>query len=249
MRCKYCGTENPDIRLVCQKCGAKLDDPAESQNSNKAQPLNQNDSYNSGNGGYNNQNAENQYGNQVQYGDQNNNQYGNVQQYNNNQYGNGQQYNNNQYGGQYYQNDSTGYAQGEVVEEMKTDRSFVLYLLLSIVTCGIYGYWFIYTMARDINTMSGDEDDKLGGLVAYILLSIITCGIYDWFWNYKLGNLIHETAPKYNTYISETGSSILMWRIFGILLCGFGSFYAIYLQIKNMNKLSKAYNAKHFGNR
>ena len=37
-------------------------------------------------------------------------------------------------------------------QPLKTDRSLVSYILLSIITCGIYSYYFIYKMAYDVNT-------------------------------------------------------------------------------------------------
>ncbi len=36
---------------------------------------------------------------------------------------------------------------------IKTDRGVIGWLLLSIVTCGIYSYYFLYCLARDINVM------------------------------------------------------------------------------------------------
>lgn len=34
---------------------------------------------------------------------------------------------------------------------LKEDRSLVTYILLSLVTCGIYGYYFIYKLAEEVN--------------------------------------------------------------------------------------------------
>ena len=36
-------------------------------------------------------------------------------------------------------------------ERLQDDRSLAIYILLSIVTCGIYSYYFIYKMAHDVN--------------------------------------------------------------------------------------------------
>lgn len=37
---------------------------------------------------------------------------------------------------------------------IKADRDVIGWLLLSIVTCGIYSYYFLYCLARDINVMN-----------------------------------------------------------------------------------------------
>lgn len=61
---------------------------------------------------------------------------------------------------------------------LKEDRSLVTYILLSLVTCGIYGYYFIYKLAEEVNIACEGDGEQTSGLVAFILLSFITCGIY-----------------------------------------------------------------------
>ncbi len=60
-----------------------------------------------------------------------------------------------------------------------TDRSILVYIILSFVTCGIYGFYFVYAIARDMNTMCVGDGESTPGLAAYIALSIVTCGIYN----------------------------------------------------------------------
>ncbi|MDO5518146.1 MAG: DUF4234 domain-containing protein [Clostridium sp.] len=123
-----------------------------------------------------------------------------------------------------------------------TNRGLFKYILLSIITFGIYSYWFIYKLAQDVNEMCDGDGKQTGGLIKFILLSIITCGIYAWIWYYNLGNRLAENAPRYNLQFSENGTSVLMWMIFGVLLCGIGPFIAMHILIKNTNALAKAYN-------
>lgn len=67
---------------------------------------------------------------------------------------------------------------------MVKNRSVALYIILSIVTCGIFAlYWFV-CLADDTNTLSGNQGTS-GGVA--LLLSIVTCGIYGLYWVYKLG--------------------------------------------------------------
>lgn len=128
------------------------------------------------------------------------------------------------------------------MRRIKTDRSLIMYILLTIVTCGIYGYWFIYSIAQDVNEMCKNDGEKTGGLLAFILLSFITCGIYAWVWYYKLGNRLAKNAPVYGMNFTENGTTVLMWQIFGALLCGIGPFIAMHILIKNTNALAVAYN-------
>ena len=126
--------------------------------------------------------------------------------------------------------------------KVKEDRSLVMYILLSIVTCGIYSYCFLYSIAQDANVVCADDGKKTSGLAAFILLSIVTCGIYAWIWYYNLGNRLSENAPKYGLNFSENGTTVLMWMIFGSFLCGIGPFIAMNILITNMNALAHAYN-------
>lgn len=57
---------------------------------------------------------------------------------------------------------------------VKADRSLIGWLLLSLVTCGIYSFYFLYCLARDINVMCQDDGDSTPGLAAFILLSFVT---------------------------------------------------------------------------
>ncbi len=126
--------------------------------------------------------------------------------------------------------------------KIKEDRSLIMYILLSIVTCGIYSYYFLYSIAQDANVVCADDGKKTSGLAAFILLSIVTCGIYAWIWYYSLGNRLSENAPRYGLNFSENGTTVLMWMIFGSFLCGIGPFIAMNILINNMNALAHAYN-------
>lgn len=125
---------------------------------------------------------------------------------------------------------------------INTNRGLGKYILFTILTCGIYSYWFIYTLAQDINVMCKGDGKQTGGLLKFVLLSIITLGIYSWFWYYNIGNRLAENAPKYNLNFSENGTSVIMWMIFGSFLCGIGPFVAMNILIKNTNALGFAYN-------
>ena len=128
---------------------------------------------------------------------------------------------------------------------LKTERSLILYILLSIATFGLYGYYFIYSIAKDVNVVCKDDGEHTQGLIIYMLLSFLTLGIYSLYWEYKLGNRIQKNATKYDIIIVENGSSILLWRIFGLLICGIGTFIGTHILIKNTNAICSAYNKKY----
>ena len=134
---------------------------------------------------------------------------------------------------------------GTTGQRLKDDRGLVSYILLSIITLGIYSYYFVYKMAHDVNIACEGDGESTSGLVAFILLSFITCGIYSWIWQYKLGNRLCSNAPRYGMTFQENGTSVLMWNLFGSLLCGIGPFIAMNILIKNSNLICRAYNTAH----
>ena len=139
-------------------------------------------------------------------------------------------------------NSGQGYYNGE---KLKDDRGLISYILLNLITCGIYGYYFLYKMAHDVNIACEGDGQSTAGLVQFIVLSFITCGIYSWYWYYKLGNRLAANASYYGMNFQENGTTVLMWFIFGMLLCGIGPFIGMHILIKNSNKLCNAYNRKY----
>lgn len=154
-----------------------------------------------------------------------------------------------QYAGQQQYTGQQQYAQQPAPAPMgyapiKTDRGVIGWLLLSIVTCGIYSYYFLYCLARDINVMCQDDGDSTPGLAALILLSFVTCGFYALYWYYKVGNRLQANAPRYGLMFQENGTTVLMWQIVGALLCGLGPIFAMNIIIKNTNAMATAYNVR-----
>lgn len=71
-------------------------------------------------------------------------------------------------------------------------RSIVVCILLSLITCGIYTIYWMIVLNDDANQISG-KNGTSGGLV--FLFSLITCGFYSYYWMYQMGvavEMIHE---------------------------------------------------------
>ena len=135
--------------------------------------------------------------------------------------------------------------QGYAPFRPKADRSLVAYILLSLITCGIYSWYFIYALARDVNAVCAGDGKSTAGLIKLILLSMITCGFYGLYWYYALGNRLAENAPRYGLSFQENGTTVLLWYLVGMLACGIGPFVGMHIIIKNANALCGAYNYQH----
>lgn len=99
-----------------------------------------------------------------------------------------------------------------------TKRDIVVAIILTFVTCGIYGiYWFI-VMTDDVNSLN---DEKMASGGTAFLYSILTCGIYALYWNYKIGQKMAEAGKKYNKPINDNSVLYLVLSIFGLGLVNY----------------------------
>ncbi len=111
---------------------------------------------------------------------------------------------------------------------MVQERNIAVSIILSLVTCGIYGlYWFV-CLTNDTNTVSGEEGTS-GGLA--LVLTLVTCGIYGLYWAYKCGEKLDTAKQKRGIPASNGGVLYLILFIFGGIIA--------YALIQNeLNKLA-----------
>ena len=92
-------------------------------------------------------------------------------------------------------------------------RDIAISIVLSIVTCGIYGiYWFI-VLTNDVNEITDNKQDTSGGIC--FLLTLVTCGIYGIYWAYQVGENIERTKNARGIVCSNTGVLYLILALFG----------------------------------
>ena len=93
------------------------------------------------------------------------------------------------------------------------NRNIVTSIILSLVTCGIYGIYWMITLQDDSNLVC-DENTTSGVMV--FLLTLITCGIYGWFWYYKMGQRLFQAGQKYGKQISDNSIIYILLGVFGL---------------------------------
>ena len=91
------------------------------------------------------------------------------------------------------------------------ERNIVVYLLLTLVTCGIFGIYWMVVILKDIATTSGEDINPW----MVILLSIITCGIYGIYFSYQMGKYMVKAGENYNVKIEDNSILYLILTIFG----------------------------------
>lgn len=93
------------------------------------------------------------------------------------------------------------------------ERNIATCLILTIITCGIYGIvWFI--MLTDDVGYASDDQSVSGGMA--FLLTLITCGIYGIYWSYKMGKLVYEAKLNRDMRASDNSVLYLILEIIGL---------------------------------
>ena len=94
------------------------------------------------------------------------------------------------------------------------NRSIGVCILLSIVTCGIYGIIWLVQMVDELNAAAGETNATSGIMV--FLLSLVTCNIYSWYWFYKAGELVNRASGAHGgTQDQNRGILYLILSIIG----------------------------------
>jgi len=72
--------------------------------------------------------------------------------------------------------------------------SIALYLVLTLVTCGVWNLYWNYVQMRECNTLL--RRDEFSWLL-WLLLTLVTCGLYHLYYQYKMGAAINEIQRAY----------------------------------------------------
>lgn len=96
---------------------------------------------------------------------------------------------------------------------MVKQRSVATCIVLTIITCGLYGiYWFI-TLTDDVNEVTGEGGTT--GAMSF-LFTLITCGIYGIYWGYKMGEKLDNARYRNNVPTGNFAIIFLVLSIFGL---------------------------------
>lgn len=226
--CTNCGAQGEDNAKFCIHCGTPFAEDAPKQETTFHQAQNPHGSYGgSGQSGPQQQRQQGSY--QQQSYQQQSDQRGTYNTNNSRSYG-GSSYGSNQYGasggsghGSYGANSRDGYGQSgydsrrtgaDSVFGIET-RSIPLAIIFTIITCGIYGLYWMFKLNDEINQLAGETEATSGAMV--IVFSLITCGIYHLYWLFKMG----ERCEKIKGYNGSLNVLYLVLGIFGFAIIAY----------------------------
>ncbi|MCL2828696.1 MAG: DUF4234 domain-containing protein [Oscillospiraceae bacterium] len=133
--------------------------------------------------------------------------------------------------------------QSRPIGQLKTTRSLLKYILLSIVTLGIYSLVFWYCVGDDMNVLASRHDGRRTmnyALVAF-LLSPITLGIMFFVWCHGLLNRMGAELARRGINYSVDASTFWLWCVLGSLII-VGPFIYTHKVATAMNLLAEDYN-------
>lgn len=128
---------------------------------------------------------------------------------------------------------------------LKTNRGLVKYILLSLITFGIYPLVVMSGISTDINLIATPNDGKKTThfCLMFFVFSWLTFGIYPIVWYHNLSARIGKQLAYRNIHYSFGAGTFWGWNVLGALI-GIGPFVYLHKLLKAMNLLCADYNAK-----
>ncbi len=114
-------------------------------------------------------------------------------------------------------------------------RDPILVLVLTLVTCGIYGIYWWYVSMTEIKNSLGREDINPA---IELLLGFVTCGIYFIYLHYKYPQLLLEMQDRVRLPRNDISLISLLLAVFGLGLV------SVFIMQTEMNKIWDAAGAR-----
>ena len=141
------------------------------------------------------------------------------------------------------ENQNANYVPAAPVHQLKTNRGLLKYILLSLITLGIYPLVIMSCISTDINLIASRYDGKKTMhfcLLAFIFTGL-TLGIAPIVWYHRISARIGNELSRRGIAYSFGAGSFWGWNVLGSLI-GIGPFVYMHKLLKAMNLLSEHYN-------
>ncbi len=129
--------------------------------------------------------------------------------------------------------------------QLKTNRGLLKFILLSLITFGIYGIVVMSSISTDINLIAGRADGKktMHYCLVYFIFSWLTFGIVPLVWYHKLSDRIGLELKRRGLAYNFGAGTFWGWNILGAFII-VGPFVYTHKLLQAMNLLSADYNAR-----
>lgn len=129
------------------------------------------------------------------------------------------------------------------VGQLKTNRGLLKFILLSVITLGIYAIVYMSSISTDVNVICSRYDGKktMHYCLLFFLVGPITAGIADLVWYHRISNRIGGELQRRGLGNDFGAKDFWLWGILGSMIV-VGPFIYTHKLFKAMNALSENYN-------
>lgn len=131
----------------------------------------------------------------------------------------------------------------EPILQLKTNRGLLKFILLNLITLGIYSIVFYTRLGKDINEIAGPHDGRHTTHFCYVFffVSLATCGIATFVWFHRISARIGRDLGCRGIAYQFGALDYWLWNVLGSLFL-IGPFVYTYRLCKAMNLLSADHN-------
>lgn len=129
------------------------------------------------------------------------------------------------------------------VGQLKTNRGLLKFILLSVITLGIYAIVAMSSVSSDVNVICSRYDGKktMHYCLLFFLVGPITLGIADLVWYHRISNRIGGELQRRGLGYDFGAKDFWLWGILGSMIV-VGPFIYTHKLFKAMNTMSENYN-------
>lgn len=128
------------------------------------------------------------------------------------------------------------------MRNLKTDRSFITFWLLNIITCGIYSIFFNSSIGEDLNIIAARDGKKtMHYCLMFFVLAPLTMGIWSLVWFHQLSERMGDELRRRGIDYNFNASTFWLWNVLGSFIFVGPIVYTV-KYIKAINLLAEDYN-------
>ena len=128
------------------------------------------------------------------------------------------------------------------MRNLKTDRNYITFLLLNIITCGIYAIFLNPASGEDHNIIAARDGKKtMHYCLVYFVLAPLTLGIWGLVWFHQLSERMGDELRRRGIDYNFNASTFWLWNVLGSFIFVGPIVYTV-KYIKAINLLAEDYN-------
>lgn len=129
--------------------------------------------------------------------------------------------------------------------KLKTNKGLLKYILLSIITFGIYGLVVMSSLSNDLNIAASRYDGKktMHYCLLFFIVSPITLGIATFVWYHRISARLGNELRRRGINSDFSSSDYWLWGVIGGIFV-IGPYIYMYKLFKACNQMCADYNVK-----